>query len=65
MPKAIDMQDTIRRNPQVDADLLREHQQICLELKKLGRSVKSAYRLEPPLGGVLHPLRFSSRSKSK
>ena len=51
MPKPMEKDEILRRNPMVDPDLVARHEKLELELHRLGVDTKPKYNIDPPLGG--------------
>jgi hypothetical protein len=48
---SIDKTKIIEKNPKVDKALVKKHDRLESQLKKLGVETKPSFKIEPPLGG--------------
>ncbi len=52
--------ETVERSTKIDMEVVRAHDKLERELKKLGVEIKPSFNLEPPLGR--NPTRFHNRN---
>ena len=51
--KPLDETQVLKANRKVDAKMVRTFEKLEQDLERVGAATKPAYRLQPPLGGVL------------